>query len=177
MQSSLRTPGQGDLPASVLYERHAATLFAYLRMHAPSLEDAEDLLLEVFLAALEWKPLLTLPEGEQLAWLRRVAYHKLADHYRRARRQPSITLEQVGAMFEADEALEPEQVALRQEERRRLGAALSRLSDYQQQVLRLRFGDGLRCTEIATLLGKREDTVRKLLSRTLNTLRALYGER
>lgn len=37
----------------------------------------------------------------------------------------------------------------------------------QQQVLRLRYGDGLRCAEIVVLLNKREDAVRKMLSRCI----------
>jgi DNA-directed RNA polymerase specialized sigma24 family protein len=46
----------------------------------------------------------------------------------------------------------------------------------QQQVVKLRFFGGLRCAEIAAVLGKREGTVRVLLSRALNLLRALHEE-
>jgi DNA-directed RNA polymerase specialized sigma24 family protein len=48
--------------AAALYERHAATIFAYLRLHLASLEDTEDALLEVFLAALEQEQLLAWPK-------------------------------------------------------------------------------------------------------------------
>ena len=164
--------------AAALYERSAALIFAYLRLHTASLEDAEDLLLEVFLAALEWKPISGLPPGEQIAWLRQVAHNKLVDYYRHAARHPTVTLEQVQALLEAgDAALTPEQQALRQEERRRLGAALGQLEAHQRQVLYLRFSVGLRCAQIGLLLGKREEAVRQLLSRTLSSLRSLYGER
>jgi DNA-directed RNA polymerase specialized sigma24 family protein len=40
----------------------------------------------------------------------------------------------------------------------------------------LRFEAGLRCKDIAALLHKPEGTVRSLLSRSLNYLRALYQE-
>ena len=43
-----------------------------------------------------------------------------------------------------------------------------------QMVLRLRFGNGLRCTQIAGMLGKREGAVRMHLSRALHLLRSLY---
>lgn len=36
---------------TALYERYGQVIFAYLRLHIRSLEDAEDLLLDVFLAA------------------------------------------------------------------------------------------------------------------------------
>ena len=42
-----------DESPAALYQRYAATVFTYLRHRVPSREDAEDLLLEVFLAAFE----------------------------------------------------------------------------------------------------------------------------
>lgn len=177
MQRRAFADDPGDSPATALYERHAALIFAYLRLHAASPEDAEDLLLEVFLAALEWKPIYSLSPGEQLAWLRQVARNKLADHYRAAARRPTVTLEHLQALLVADAALTPEQQALRQEERRRLSAALQQLAPHQRQVLHLRFAVGLRCAQIGLLLGKREEAVRQLLSRTLSSLRTFYGER
>ncbi|HLW02244.1 MAG TPA: sigma-70 family RNA polymerase sigma factor [Ktedonobacterales bacterium] len=166
-----------DSQAAALYERTAGLIFAYLRVHTASLEDAEDLLLEIFLAALEWKPILSLPPGEQTAWLRQVAHNKLVDYFRRAARHPTVTLEHVPPLLEGDTMLTPEQQTLRQEERRRLNAALGQLEPLQRQVLYLRFSVGLRCAQIGLVIGKREDAVRQLLSRTLSSLRALYGER
>src|SRR5258708_24483790 len=61
---------------AALYQRHAPSILTFIRRHIPSREDAEDALLEVFLAALESEKLDALNEGEQLAWLRRVAYQK-----------------------------------------------------------------------------------------------------
>jgi RNA polymerase sigma factor (sigma-70 family) len=161
-----------DAPGTALYQRHAAAIFAYLRLHAPSWEDAEDLLLEVFLAALESERLQSLPEEKHLAWLRQVAHHKLVDHLRRTNRRASVPLEGLAEVVE-DEALTPEQATVRQEEHQQVRAAVQRLPTLYQQVLRLRFGDGLRCAQIALLLGKREDAVRQLLARTINRLRTL----
>ena len=66
-----------------LYQRYAPGLFAYVRRQIGSQEDAEDILVEVFLAASKQEHLSTWPEAEQIAWLRQVTRHKLADHYRR----------------------------------------------------------------------------------------------
>lgn len=43
-----------------------------------------------------------------------------------------------------------------------------------QELLRLRYCDGLRFYEIATMLEKPEGTVRKLMVRTLRQLRHIY---
>ncbi len=55
-----------DAPIGVLYQRYAPGILTYIRRHISSPEDAEDLLVEVFLAALERNNLLCLNEGEQL---------------------------------------------------------------------------------------------------------------
>lgn len=161
-----------DLNQTMLYERYGPAIFAYLRLHAPSLQDAEDLLLEVFLAALEHDNLSSLSPGEQLAWLKRVAHNKLVNVYRQASRHPCVGLDAIGdAMLEENG---PEQHALRQEERAQLRIALQKLPALQQHILQLRYGDGLRCAEIARLLDKSEGAVRKLLSRSIEALRQVY---
>ncbi|HCJ35677.1 MAG TPA: hypothetical protein DHV65_15450, partial [Ktedonobacter sp.] len=53
-----------------LFERYAASVFAYIRLHTPSWEDAEDLLLEVFMVAWEQGNLSWLAEKQRLVWLR-----------------------------------------------------------------------------------------------------------
>ncbi len=161
-----------DTSQTMLYERYGQAIFGYLRLHTGSLEDAEDLLLDVFLAALERDNLSAFSPGEQLAWLRRVAHNKLINLYRQASRHPSVALDSMGEDI-LDEG-GPEQHALRQEEHSQLRVALQRLPALQQHILRLRYGDGLRCAEIALLLDKREEAVRKLLSRSILALRQVY---
>jgi RNA polymerase sigma factor (sigma-70 family) len=162
--------------ATLLYDRYAAIVFASLRRRVVSREDAEDLLVDVFVAAMEQQHLAAIPEEERLAWLQRVGHHKVVDYYRRKARRPVVTLEEVPAILEADEDLDPQNVALRQEAQRGLHTAFQQLPKLQQDVLRLRFAAGLRSAEIASVLGKRDGAIRMLLSRTLNLLRTLYEE-
>ncbi len=175
-----RRSSQAKLDESSLaqiYQQHAPGMFAYLRRKTASREDAEDILLEVFLAAFEQGQISTLPTAEQVAWLRQVLRYKLADHYRRLNKRSAITLEAVADELYEDEMQMPEHVALQHETARQLRAVISGLPTSQQQVLRLHFGEGLRCVEIARLLGKGEGTVRMALSRALNLLRTRYTER
>ncbi len=158
-----------------VYQCYAPPIFAYLRMHAPSREDAEDLLVETFLAALENEYFKGLSEEAQRSWLWRVARNKAADMFRTgSRRRRLLPLEDVAEALYSDDELAPEQSALYQEEYTQLQNTVRRLPPLQQEIVRLRFVNGLHCTEIATVLGKREGTVRSLLSRTLNLLRAIY---
>jgi RNA polymerase sigma factor (sigma-70 family) len=161
---------------AALYEKYWLAIFVYVRQMLPSLQDAEDVLLEVFLAALESDILASLPEKQQLGWLRRVAYNKAIDHHRRSVRRPAVPLEVAMEVLFDDEDLAPERVALRNEEVALLQARIAELPVSQQQVLRLRFGDELGCAEIAMRMNRSEGAVRTLLSRTLNLLRNIYDK-
>lgn len=172
MQSQERV--QSEDAQAILYQHYAPSIFAYLLRHSGSREDAEDILLEVFLAVLENARFWTLNEKEQQAWLWSVARNKAIDNHRRLARHPSIPLKQVADSIYEREDLAPEQFTLKQEEYRQLHTLLKTLPEQQQEVLRLRFGHGLRCAEIATVMTKSEGAVRMLLSRTLKLLRGNY---
>src|SRR5262249_51470325 len=117
--------------------------------------------------------LARLGEKEQVAWLWRVARNKVVDTYRRSRLRQGIGLDVVADLIDDDQRA-PEQVVLQQEEYARLYIHLDKLSPIQREVLRLRFANDLRCSEIAAVMGKREGAVRVLLSRALNFLRRVY---
>lgn len=165
--------GSADM---TLFECYAASIFAYARLHTPSIEDAEDLVLDVFTAAWEQSNLSWLAEKQQLVWLRHVAHNKLVDRYRRSSRANTLSLEHVGETEQYGQTLTPEQIVVRREELAELSTLVGTLSLFQQQVLQLRVGDGLHFAEIAVLLDKREATVRKVFSRTLAQLRAGYKQ-
>lgn len=171
----VQTPfSSGDSAFAEFYQRHAYTLLAFIRRYASTREDAEDVLLEVFLAALENEVLAGLDEGEQLAWLRRVAHNKYVDLYRRAQRRQAVSLDSVVELLDEDEECDPERLVLRSEEYGLLHRSLANLSPPHQAVLRLRFAHDLRSPEIARRLNKSESAVRMSLSRALNLLRGTY---
>jgi RNA polymerase sigma-70 factor (ECF subfamily) len=161
-----------------LYQRHWLTLLIAIRRQISSKEEAEDILLEVFLAAFETPALLSMNEQRQLAWLRRVANNKCVDRKRHRMRHPAWPfLEEAEDSLLDDDLLSPEQVALRQEEVGVLRKHLSSLPELQQEILILRFAEGLRCREIAARLDRSESAIRTMLSRTLTLLRSIYGKR
>jgi RNA polymerase sigma factor (sigma-70 family) len=164
-----------DEEKSTLYDRFAATILAYLCQLVSNRQDAEDLLLEVFLAALKNDQLSALPSGRQLAWLRRVSWNKAVDRYRHTALLTMLPLEQV--IETEDEGLTLEQRVERRETYEQLSQAFALLSPLQQELIRLRYGHDLRLIQIAQVFGKPEGTVRKLLSRTLHRLRQLYEQK
>lgn len=167
-------PIRADDPAvAILYERYAEGIFTFLRARTAAVADAEDVLTEVFIAALEGNRLLGIPEAARLAWLRRVAANKLADYHRQRQRQTHFTLNEMADEL-PDDAPTPEELTLFWEEHDALREAVQQLPPLQQTLLQLRFAEGLVNAEIAARLGKSEEAVRQLLSRTLRYLRTLY---
>ncbi|HEY0754429.1 MAG TPA: sigma-70 family RNA polymerase sigma factor [Ktedonobacteraceae bacterium] len=160
-----------------LYRKYAPGLLTYVRMRLSSEEDAEDLVVEVFMAAIENAKFAALAEKEKQLWLWRVTRNKVIDAYRRAKTRQNVTLEHVADGLFEDETASPEYTALRQEDYVDLYVQLQSLPPLQQQILRMRFGQDLSCSEIATTLGRPENVVRVTLSRSLNLLRKIYRRR
>src|SRR5690242_3557145 len=105
------TPEASQIDA--LYRQHAHTILRYVRKQVGSLEDAEDIVLEVFTAALESRTLAGLKEQEQQAWLHRVAANKCIDHHRRTTRKPTVPIEPLIANIYDEDEHAPDNIALR----------------------------------------------------------------
>jgi RNA polymerase sigma-70 factor (ECF subfamily) len=166
-----------DTRTDALYQQHAASLFTYVYRHTKTREDAEDIVVETFISAIEDHKFSRLDERQQTAWLWRVARNKVIDAYRRAKVRRHAPLEIISETMYADEQQEPEQTALQREETEQVQALLQRLPPAYQEILHLRFGQNMRSAEIASIIGKRETSVRATLSRALKMLRRIYVER
>ena len=157
-----------------LYDRFTLTIFTYICQHVSNKQDAEDLLVEVFLAALQDEALSSLPAERQLAWLMRVTRNKLVDRHRHLALLTLVPIELAREV--EDGASTPEQYIEQQECYERLYRALEQLSPLQRELLWLRYTKSLRFFEIAGILEKSEGAVRKLYSRTLQQLRGIYHQ-
>lgn len=155
-----------------LYDRFALTIFTYICQRVSNKQDAEDLLVEVFLAAFKNDGLSRLPVARQLAWLMRVTRNKLVDRYRHHALLTLVPLELASEV--EDGAPTPEQFAEQQESYERLYRALEQLSPLQRELIWLRHTKSLRFCEIACMFEKSEVAVRQLYSRTLQQLRGIY---
>lgn len=171
-----RTPAQGnqDMPPddAALFDRYGSLIFAYILKYVNAREDAEDLTLEVFTAALERQLVSQLRPEEQLAWLKRVTHNKLIDTYRKAQHRQHAALDLFADLL--PDAEEPEQIVLQREVNAQLHQHIQQLPQFQQQLLYLRYAHNLSAAEIGVLLNKNEATIRQQLSRTRKLLRASY---
>jgi RNA polymerase sigma factor (sigma-70 family) len=159
-----------------LYNCYAARLFAYAYQQIRSREDAEDIVLDVFLSALQNEHFAKFDAKKQEAWLWAVTRNKIVDEHRRAVRRQHVPIEWLNEPLYEEESLSPEQLSLKHEEYAHLYSMLQTLPAVQQDVLRLRFGHGLKCEEIAPVVAKSEGAVRMIVFRTLHHLRTIYKD-
>jgi RNA polymerase sigma-70 factor (ECF subfamily) len=160
----------GDAAAiGELYRRHAPAIFRYLFYRLGDRERAEDLASEVFVRALEALPRYRRQGRPFSAWLYRIASARVADYYRRHRRRPTVPL----AADLPARGGDPGEVAESRLTAELLQQVIARLSPLQQQVIVLRFLEGLSHAEVAQVIGRSEGAVRVLQFRALEALRRL----
>jgi RNA polymerase sigma-70 factor, ECF subfamily len=155
-----------------LYLRYRTRLYRYLRVRLSSNEDAADVTHQVFLIALD-----ALPRYQQrglpfAAWLFRIAHHVAVNITRR--QHPTVSWNALPETLALLEESGPEAQALRQETLAHLRTWLTRLSAEKRELLALRFAAGLTVPQIAVVVGKNPDAVKKQLSRLLQSYREHY---
>jgi len=149
---------------AALYDRFLPAVYRYLYRRSGSRADAEDLTAQTFLSALEALPRYR-EQGHFAAWLFAIARSKLGSHWRAGRRQTS--LDEL-----AEQGADPDLFGgvVRGQQLARLKGLLGALNEDEQELIRLRYTAGLPFGEIAALLGKHEDAVKKSLYRLLARL-------
>jgi RNA polymerase sigma factor (sigma-70 family) len=157
-----------------LYDRFALPIFRYICRQISNKQDAEDLLVEVFLAAFNNEAISGFPAERQLTWLMRVTKNKLIDRHRRLALLTMVPIE-LASEFE-DDSPTPEQYVQQQESYERLYRALEQLAPLQRELIRLRYTRNMSNLEIAGILGKSEEAIRQMYSRTLRHLRGIYQQ-
>lgn len=163
---------RGDTRAfSTLYTRYYTPLFRFVSLRVNDTETAEDLTSEIFLKIYRSLPTFAVSNVSPLAYWYTIARNTIIDCYRTNKTVP-LTEDHADTLI--DESPTPEEQAHRALDIRRLHTHVSQLSAEQQEVIRLRFGDELSYSDIARAVGKKEDAVRQIVSRTIKQLRTLY---
>jgi RNA polymerase sigma-70 factor (ECF subfamily) len=169
----IRQAKKGDSEAfGELYMLHLERIYRHILYRVESAMEAEDLTEQVFVRA--WQAIKKYrPEGPPFAaWLYRIAHNLVIDHYRT--RKDMAPLDSVSFTL-ADEALGPEEVLNKKSEVARLRKALSRLSQEQQQLVHLRFIEGLSHAQVARILDRSVGAVRVMQHRALAALNGFMG--
>jgi RNA polymerase sigma factor (sigma-70 family) len=155
-----------------LYDRYTYPVLKHICKYISNKQDAEDLLVEVFLAAFHNSELNNFPAEHQLAWLLRVTKNKVIDRHRHLTLLTMVPIELAREIEDATPT--PEQFAEKHESYERLYRALEQLSPLQRELISFRYTNNMSNCEIAGIMGKSEEAVRQMYSRTLRQLRGIY---
>ena len=126
--------------------------------------DAEDLTSQVFLKVYEDLPRYRT-QSSFSAWLLAIARARAADFYRKVNREVPLTK----ADLLTDEAVLVDQI-VRNDNLHRVLGLIQRLPADEQELLLLRFVAELNYREIGSLLHRKEDAIRKAISRLLDRI-------
>ncbi|NLD72490.1 MAG: sigma-70 family RNA polymerase sigma factor [Chloroflexi bacterium] len=153
-----------------LYARYVDRIYSYIYHRVGNVHDAEDLTSRTFFRALSH---ISSYEDKGLpfsAWLYRIAHNVLANWHRDRGRRPVVALD--GIVLRSEGPLQhPEAMALTGDDSRQLVEAIRRLDPQRQELLVLKFSDGLSNAEIGEIMGRTEGAIKSLYHRTLLALR------
>ncbi len=156
---------------SGLYEETVDNVYRYAYVLMRNADQAEDVTADAFLRA--WRSRHNLrSESSAQAWLFSIAHNSAMSLLRSNR--------EVAGLDDIDEqedtSADPESEVFAGMEAGRLQAAIRRLTAEQQQVVFLRFFEGLHHEDVARRLGSNANAVRAVQFRALTRLRKLLEE-
>jgi len=145
-------------------DHYQKPLFSFIKKRTRNSQDAEDIVQETLIAALESLPNFKF-RSSLFSWLCSIARHEIADYYRREKIKTILFsyfpfLEEI-----RDQALGPEGKYLRQELQQEIKTVLRQLSEGYAKILRLKYIDGLSMKAIAQKMAITVKAVESRLSR------------
>ncbi len=150
-----------------IYTRWAAPIYRYFSFRTANQADAEDLTSQLFLTALQALPRYQ-HQGHFAAWLFTIARNLSHEFHRKTSRE--IPLEHARAI---EAPSDPPGEAAQANEIRALRKLIYGLPEEDQELIRLRYVAELSFADMALVLGKREDAVKKSLYRLQARLQSL----
>ncbi len=163
-----------------LYDQYYPKIFGYILRRTASLEVAQDITSETFLKALGKLWQFRWRSVSFSSWLYKIASNEINQYYRRAEYRKSISMEELEEQgFELRSPHDPESELMEAQEKLKqhqdfldIQARIVQLPAKYQEVVTLRFFEKKQIKEIAEILGKREGTIKSLLHRAVERLRA-----
>jgi len=157
-----------------LYQRHSGLVLGYLVSKIGDSTQAHDVFQGTFMKLHRSRSLYE-PHLPFKPWLFTLCRNELLDFFKKEKRitQQQETYKEEIILQETDGKSYEDQITTHDLEL----TAFSQLSPEQQKVLSLRYKDEQSFDEIAILLSKKPSNIRKILSRSIQTLRDSYEKK
>lgn len=157
------------------YRTYAPKILKYLKRKLPRNEDAQEILNDVFLDALDQVPFLRKDSSLQ-SFLYALAHNKMVDFYRK-RKIKSVLFSQVPYLeFAAKEMHEPEFQMEKEKIRLKIERVMQMISAKYAIILQMHYEDGMRVKEIAKKQGLSFKATESLLFRARQQFMKIYSK-
>jgi RNA polymerase sigma-70 factor (ECF subfamily) len=160
---------RGDSDAfAALFRITLPSVYRYLYGRCGDAALAEDLAQDSYVRAM--RAIKTSFKGgssDFLAWMIRIARNRFLDHVKSGRVRWEVVVDEMPVTVATGN---PESEALASVQGRELRQALARLTEEQQEIVLLRFFNGLQIAEVAGATGRTEGAVKALQFRALRAL-------
>lgn len=168
-----RIAQQDQSALSLLYDRYARVLYSLAFRILGSVEEAEEIVLDVFSQVWKLAGRYDPQRGRVDAWLFMLTRSRSLDRLRSLQRVSKAVESSTEAAKTVPQAQisDPTEDVLISERRDRVLAAMQRLPVEQREVIELAYYEGLTHVEIATKTGKSLGTVKTRIRLGLNKLR------
>lgn len=155
------------------YNYYSPKILRYLTKKLPHKEDAQEIVNDVFLEAIDSLALLEKEENIQ-AWLYKIAHNKMVDYYRK-KKIKSLLLSQVPYLdIVAQEVHQPEFQFEKDKIRDKIETTLHQLSDKYQKILRMHYEENIPVKEIAVIFNLSHKAAESLLFRARKEFQYIY---
>jgi RNA polymerase sigma-70 factor, ECF subfamily len=169
----IRRVARGDADAfDAVYDQVAATVFGIVRRvirdPAQSEEVTQDVLLEVWRSAATFDP----GRGSATAWVTTLAHRRAVDRVRSVQKEADRERHIAAAVVPYDEVAEAVESSL---ERERVRRCLGSLTELQRESVTLAYYGGYTYSQVASLLGVPDGTIKTRMRDALIRLRDCLG--
>jgi RNA polymerase sigma-70 factor (ECF subfamily) len=153
----------------LLYEKYVQKIYNYIYYRTGNRYDAEDLTAKTFHRAMKHIPRYEQRGVPFSAWLYRIAHNIVANWHRDRSRRKVIALDELVLYQQRRQS--PEGLTEENEEKRELLKVIRQLPADRQQLLILKFVEGMSNEAIGQIMGRSEGAIKSLYHRTLLALR------
>lgn len=149
-----------------IHDRYYGAIYRYISFRISDMQTVEDLASEVFTRFLSALRDRHAPQNTIQGWLYGTADRVVKEQYRKQKRAEITSLDE----SLPSQAIGPELGVEKSMTLEQLRAALIGLTEDQQHVLALRFGQGMPIREVASIVNKSEGSVKMLQVRAIAAL-------
>ncbi len=158
-EETLVLAAKGDPEAfGVIYEKYVNRIYNYIYYRTGNSFDAEDLTARVFYRAINHIGNYRNMGVPFSAWLYRIAHNLVANWHRDNNRRQEVPLEDINLLPHKGSA--PETTLVHNQEVEGLLSKIRSLSDDRQQLIILKFVEGLSNSDIGIIMGRSEGAVK-----------------